>query len=81
MIFSHHTSGLDSPISDPFLPHGSTSGCALRGIKKSGLDCTLLAPVNPGGMTPTIVTGTMFTLTVRPSTAGKTQTPVATALR
>src|SRR5580693_5848348 len=71
MIFNHHTWGLDAPRSDPFLPRGSTSGCELKGRKRSGLDCTLLAPVNPDGATPTIVTGTMLTLIVRPATAGE----------
>ena len=71
MIFSHHIWGLDAPSSDPFLPRGSTRGWELKGRNRSGLDCTLLAPVNPDGATPMIVTGTMLTLIVRPTTEGE----------
>ena len=71
MIFSHHIWGQDAPSSDPLLPRGSTRGCELKGRNRSGLDCTLLAPVNSDGATPTISTGTRLTLIVRPTTAGE----------
>ena len=62
--------GQSGSSSDPFLPRGSTRGCELKGRNRSGLDCTLLAPVNSDGATPTISTGTRLTLIVRPTTAG-----------
>src|SRR4029077_16627379 len=70
MMLSHQTSGLDAPMSDPFLPRGSTSGWELKGRNRSGAACTLFAPVNPAGVTPMMVTGTMLTLIVRPITEG-----------
>jgi len=61
-------------------PCSSAAGYA-SGIKKSWADCAPMAPVNPYGVTPIIVTRIMFNLTVRPSTSGMTQTLAPTALR
>ena len=71
IILSHQICGLDAPSSDPFFPRGATSGWELKGRNKSGADCTLFVPVNPGGVTPMIVTGTMLTLIVSPRTEGE----------
>ena len=43
----------------------------MRGMKTSGELCALWAPVNPRGLTPTIVTGIVFTLMTLPRTFGE----------
>ena len=53
-----------SPRSEPLLSlpklWGAMTGCMVNGMKTSGPCCTLDAPVNPSGATPTMVTGMRF---------------------
>src|SRR5579863_7170521 len=52
-------------------PSGAKIGCMLDGGKMAGGPCAGFAPVNPGGFTPTIVTGVEFTMMLFPITSGE----------
>ena len=72
MTSTHHSSVFLSSEEDPCPPKfcGATIGCMLKGKKTSGVPCAEYAPVNPGGFTPTIVIGFVFTRIVFPITLG-----------